>query len=124
MLTPDQLATLRVAAEFDAARYEGNPLGVAAATLSSMMQSLLGHIDDQAAELERYATQVRPTHMTGDDVIKLAVHIIEPVHVWARPNPSATWTLIPIQPANSRGIEYGMRSWEFFGPICPPKEPL
>lgn len=80
--------------------------------------------DPHIAEPEPDDVECRPARMTGDDVIKLAAQIFEPVHVWARPNPSATWTLIPIQPANSRGIEYGMRSWEFFGPICPPKEPL
>lgn len=61
--------------------------------------------------------------MTGADVIALSGQISEPVHVWARPNASAAWTLIPIPPGNARGIEYGMASWEFAGPVYPPGKP-
>nr|WP_199065004.1 hypothetical protein [Chromobacterium sp. ASV5] len=79
-------------------------------------------IGERDSEIED-AKQSRYSHITSADVIKLASQISEPVHVWARPNASAAWTLIPIPPGNARGIEYGMASWEFAGPVYPPGKP-
>ncbi|WP_440030086.1 hypothetical protein [Chromobacterium amazonense] len=78
-------------------------------------------IGERDAEIEE-AKLNRSRRMTGADVIALAGQISEPVHVWARPNDSAYWVLIQIQPGNSRGIEYGMRNWQFAGPIPPPSQ--
>lgn len=37
---------------------------------------------------------------------------------WARHGPNMKWALIDV--SDVEGIEYGMKSWEFFGPVTPP----
>ncbi|MGD1826915.1 Ead/Ea22-like family protein [Chromobacterium violaceum] len=73
----------------------------------------------RVAELERDAARYR--RMTGAEAIDLASQITETCYLWGRPCAGAKWALILLIPGNSRGIEYGMRSWEFAGPICPPE---
>lgn len=37
---------------------------------------------------------------------------------WARSSDSEEWVLL--ESVSIRGIEYGMRTWQFYGPILPP----
>lgn len=81
------------------------------------------YANDYAGKVNRQIELVElaaPRGMTGDEVIALSNQITKQAHVWTRPGQGAEWVLVPVQPGNSRGIEYGMKSWEFFGPVTPP----
>lgn len=96
---------------------------IAAATPGAIL-ALLAHIDAQAAliaELERDAALHGNRRMTGQEAIELAGQITQTCYLWGRPNATARWAMIQLQPWNARGIEYGMRAWEFVGPIYPPE---
>ncbi|MBP4048984.1 ead/Ea22-like family protein [Chromobacterium violaceum] len=148
MLTPDQLTQLRAAAAaatpgpwtqrgialIEAKTGELSYASIAevfhaaedadyiAAANPAAIQELLADLDAKTAridELERDAARYR--RMTGAEAIELARQITGPRYLWGRPCAGASWALIHLYPDNARGIQYGMHSWEFAGPICPPE---
>ncbi len=58
--------------------------------------------------------------MTAADVIRnIAIHG-EETPFWARANDKQKWTLL--SRVSARGIEYGMRDWQFYGPVVSPDQ--
>ncbi|QIY81464.1 hypothetical protein [Chromobacterium violaceum] len=75
-----------------------------------------------AASIRARGQSTGSRRMTGQEAIDLAGQITQTCYLWGRPNSATRWAMIQLQPWNARGIEYGMRSWEFVGPIYPPAD--
>lgn len=65
--------------------------------------------------------------MSGEEVIAHLREKPDQVMFWCRSGPGEKWVLLPR--VAERGMEYGMRHWEFFGPVLNPdqlaaREPL
>lgn len=84
--------------------------------IQTLLQMALGGVrwpeGQDAAAVAHYIAQLRQQNILGVDQLK-------PGHrYWARCGPAMKWALIEV--GNLKGIEYGMKGWQFVGPVLPP----
>ncbi|WP_374419344.1 hypothetical protein [Chromobacterium sp.] len=86
--------------------------------IQTLLQMTLGSVrwpeGQDAAAVAHYIAQLRQQIILSVDQLKPGNRY------WARCGPPMKWALIDV--SNLEGIRYGMKGWEFVGPVLPPQQ--
>ncbi|OQS36787.1 hypothetical protein B0T40_10390 [Chromobacterium haemolyticum] len=84
--------------------------------IQTLLQMTFGGVrwpeGQDAAAVAYYIAQMRQQNILGVDQLKPGNRY------WARCGPPMKWALIDV--SHLEGIKYGMKGWEFVGPVLPP----